>query len=458
MEKINEFDKMIEEVIELVEEKHYLKARDVILAYNEADIAEVLEEIMDEVDIESTVIMFRTLPKDVAVEVFSYLPAEDQVRIIDGITDREINYIIDELDFDDMIDVLEELPANVVNKILEHTPKAERKQINTFLNYPEDSAGSLMTPDYISLKQSMTVGEALAHIKAEGLDSETVYTCYVKDETRRLEGIVSLRNLVIQDDDVIIKDIMHEDFVSINVYEDQEEVAEKFQKYGYMAIPVVDNERRLVGIITVDDIFDVIEEETTEDFERLAGVVDSTDRDYMDTPVLQHVKSRLPWLIFLMVSSMITGAIITHFEATLAKVFVLVSYLPLLMGTGGNTGSQTSTLMIRGLAVGDIDTKDALRVLWKEFRVSITIGLILSTLNFLKIIFIDGEGSMIAVTVCLTMLVIVVFAKALGGMLPLAAKRIGIDPALMANPMISSITDMFSVTIYLIVAMVILDI
>ena len=336
--KEQQFDEDVERIIELLEEKSYFKARDEILKYNEVDIGEILEEILEELGVEKTIIIFRMLPKDVSVEVFSYLPSDDQVEIVQGITDREISYIIEELDFDDKIDVLEELPANIVDKILEKTPKEERKLINTFLNYPDTCAGSLMTPDYISLLEDMTVAEAMAHIKKEGMDSETVYTCYVKKGGRKLEGIVSLRALVIADDDTKVSDLMNTEYVYVNVYDDQEEVAESFKKYGFLAIPVVDNEHRLVGIITVDDILDVIEDEATEDFERMAGVMDDSDTEYLDMGVFRHVKNRLPWLIFLTISLMITGSIIAKFESVLSQVIILVSYLPLLMGTGGNTG------------------------------------------------------------------------------------------------------------------------
>ncbi|MBR6799811.1 MAG: magnesium transporter, partial [Firmicutes bacterium] len=279
--KEQQFDEDIENIIDLLEEKSYFKARDEILKHNEVDIGEILEEVLEELGIEKTIILFRMLPKDVSVEVFSYLPTDDQLAIVDGITDRERNYIIQELDFDDMIDVLEELPANIVDKILANTPKDERKLINTFLNYPDTCAGSLMTPDYISLQETMTVGQALAHIKREALDSETVYTCYVKSAGRKLQGIVSLRALVVADDDMLVGDLMNEDYVYVNVYDDQEEVAEYFTKYGFLAIPVVDKENRLVGIITVDDILDVIEEETTEDIERMAGIMDDSDKEYL---------------------------------------------------------------------------------------------------------------------------------------------------------------------------------
>ena len=315
-----------------------------------------------------------------------------------------------------------------------------------------------MTPDYISLRDNMTVGEALAHIKKEGMDSETVYTCYVKEEGRKLEGIVSLRSLVIHDDNMKVSELMSTDYVYVNVYDDQEEVSEAFKKYGFLAIPVVDSEHRLVGIITVDDILDVIEEETTEDIERMAGVMDGSDTEYLDMGVFRHAKNRLPWLILLSVSLMITGSIIEQFEATLQQVVALTFYLPLLMGTGGNTGTQAATLIIRGLSLGDIELKDTLKVFWKEFRVSIILGIVLSAFNFAKIMLIDRESVQIAITVCASMMAVVIFAKLIGGMLPMLAKRLGIDPALMATPMISSLTDMVSSFVYLLMATAVLGI
>ncbi len=455
----NEFvmDERIQTIVELLESKKYSRARDEILKNNTVDIAEILEEVIEDLGMEKTIILFRTLPKDVSAEVFAYLPIDDQIDIISGITDREIQHIIDELSFDDMIDVLEELPANVVDKILEKTTKEERKLINTFLNYPETSAGSLMTPDYISLRKDMTVGEALAYIRKEGMDSETVYTCYIKDEGRTLLGIVSLRTLVVSEDNVQVKDLMHEDIICVNVTDDQEDVSDAFKKYGFLAMPVVDNEHRLVGIITVDDILDVIDEETTEDFQKMAGVAVSTE-EYLDMSVWHHMRNRLPWLFVLMCSYVITGGIISSFEDVLSQVIVLVAYLPMLMGTGGNSGSQSATLVIRGLALGDIDTSDTLKVLWKEFRVSFLLGVILSALNFARIVWMDGEGPWIALTVCGSMLVIVMAAKIIGSMLPIGAKKVGIDPALMASPMIASLTDMISVVTYFALASLILGI
>ena len=456
--KNQQFDEDLERIIQLLEEKSYFKARDEILKYNEVDIGEILEEVLEKLGVEKTIIIFRMLPKDVSVDVFSYLPSDDQLEIVSGITDREISYIIQELDFDDKIDVLEELPANIVDKILEKTPKEERKLINTFLNYPETCAGSLMTPDYISLQETMTVKEALAYIKKEAMDSETVYTCYVKKGGRKLEGIVSLRSLVVADDDRKVSELMNTDYVYVNVYDDQEEVSEMFKKYGFLAIPVVDKEHRLVGIITVDDILDVIEEETTEDIERMAGVMDDSDKEYLDMGVFRHVKNRLPWLVFMTIALMITGSIIAKFEAVLSQVIILVSYLPLLMGTGGNTGTQAATLVIRGMSVDEIDLKDALKVAWKELRISVILGLVLSVFNFAKVVFIDGQPPLIGLTVAASMVVVIMFAKLLGGLLPMAAKRLGIDPALMATPMISSVTDMVSAVTYLLIASIVLGI
>lgn len=457
MENECAMDTIIQTILKFLEAKKYSRARDEILKNNTVDIAEILEEVIEELGIEKAIILFRTLPKDVSAEVFAYLPIDDQIEIISGITDREIQHIIDELAFDDMIDVLEELPANVVDKILEKTTKEERHLINTFLNYPETSAGSLMTPDYISLRKDMTVGEALAYIKKEGMDSETVYTCYIKDEGRKLLGIVSLRTLVVSDDDIKLEELMHEDIICVNVLDDQEDVSDTFKKYGFLAIPVVDNEHRLVGIITVDDILDVIDEETTEDFQRMAGVAVSTE-EYLDMSVWKHIKNRIPWLFVLMCSYVITGGIISSFESVLSKVIVLVTYLPMLMGTGGNSGSQSATLVIRGLALGDVDTGDALKVLWKELRVSFFIGIILSVLNFARIYWIEKQGLLVALTVCSAMLFIVMAAKTIGSMLPMAAKKFKIDPALMASPMIASLTDMVSVISYFALASLILGI
>ena len=456
-------DALIEEalknILEYLDKKQYFKARDVLLEFNAADIADIMEDVNDEVDIHMTVILFRLLPKDLAVDVFSYMSPEDQVNIVNAITDKEISFIVQELDFDDKIDILEELPATVVSKILAKTPKEERSMINEFLNYPTDSAGSLMTPEYISLRQDWTVGESLHRIKEGGRDAETIYTCYVKDAGRRLIGIVSLSTLVTTDSDVLIRDIMHTDYIYVHVLDDQEDVAEVFKKYDYMALPVVDSEHRIVGIITFDDIIVVIENEATEDIERMNGVIDfkDNDRGYLDIPVWQHAVNRLPWLLILMVAYVFTGMIVTRFESSLSKVIQLVTYMPMLMGTGGNTGSQAATLIIRGLATGEVDTDDWFKVMWKELRIGLIIGVILSLVNFVRVCWMDGGGVKIALTVCMAMLVIVIFAKLIGSMIPLIVKKVNLDPALIANPAISSVSDAVALTIYFAMASIFLS-
>ena len=448
-------------IIELLETKKYFHARDELLKHNEVEIAEMLVDIRREFDLKTMVVLFRALPKDISVDVFAELSVEDQVDIINIITDPEIRYILDELDFDDMIDVLEELPSNIVDKILDKTPKSERRLINTFLKYKEDSAGALMTPEYINLKKDDTVRQALDHIKDVGLDSETIYTCYVVDSGRKLIGVVSLKSLVISPDTMKVADLMHDDPVVAHVDDDQEEVSELFTRYGYLAIPVVDNEFRLVGIVTVDDILEVIEEETTEDIERMGGVIDTSDREYLDRSVWQHVKARLPWLFLLarlpwlfllMCSYFVTGGILARFEDAMSAVIALVIYMPMLMGTGGNSGSQSSTLVIRGMATGELELGDFIKVMWKEIRVGVIVGICLSILNYFRIVYLDHNPPMVAITVCVSMILIVIIAKLIGSMLPMVAKRIGIDPALMAGPMMASITDMISLCTYFIMA------
>lgn len=452
------YDESLEKILELLEEKKYFQVRDELLKHDEVEISEMLVDIRREYDLQKVVVIFRTLPKDVSVEVFSYLDVDDQVDIINIITDPEIEFIIEELDFDDMIDVLEELPANVVDKILSKTPKNERKMINTFLKYKEDSAGSLMTPDYINLYKSHTVREALDHIKEVGLDSETIYTCYVIDRGRKLTGVVSLRALVIADDNLTIADIMHEDPLCVNVDDDQEVVSDLFNRYGYLAIPVVDNEDRLVGIITVDDILDVIEEETSEDIERMGGVISNDDKEYLDQSVISHVGARLPWLILLMFSYFVTGGIISGFEDALSQCITLVTYMPMLMGTAGNSGTQSSTLVIRGMATGEIELDDFVKVAWKEIRVSLVIGLALSVINYVRMVFFGHEPGMVALTVCISMIIAIMIAKLIGSMLPMIAKKIGIDPALMAGPLMASITDMLAIGTYFVMAGLLLHI
>ncbi len=448
---------LADEIISLLRRKHYAAVREKLSETNVVDIAEILEDINDELGLDMTILTFRLLPKDVSVEVFAYIGEEEQVDIINGITQHEIDYIINELGFDDMIDLLEELPANLVDKILLKTSKEERKLINTFLNYPENSAGSLMTVDYIDVKETLTAQQALRHIKEVGDDSETVYSIYVMDSKRKLKGVVSLRSLVLADSDELVGDLMKEVVMSVPVNMDQEMVSNLFKRYDLLAMPVVDKEGRLVGIITVDDIFDIVEEETTEDMQRMAGITGADD-EYLDMSVFKHVRTRVTWLFVLTLSYMITGGIIAKFEDMLSEVICLTVYMPLLMGTGGNSGSQSATLIIRSLATGDIEVSDFPKVIWKEFRVSICVGLLLSLFNFLRVVFFDHNGVGVALTISVAMLIIVIVAKIVGGLLPLAAKAIGIDPALMAGPLVASLTDMFSLVIYFACATLILGI
>ena len=453
-----DFDAEVKEIIEMVTERRYSKVRSTLLEHNAVDIAEFLEEINDELGLEREILVFRMLPKDVSVDVFSFLSEDNQVEIINGITQKETDQIIKELAFDDMIDLLEELPANIVDKILVKTTKEERSLINTFLNYPENSAGSLMTIDYVHLKKDMTVKECLQHIKEVGEDAETIYSCYVIGEGRHLIGVVSLKTLVMSDPDVVVSTIMHSDVMSVSVLTDQEEVSNMFKKYGLIAMPVVDREGRLVGIITVDDILEVIDDETTEDFQRMAGVTGDSGDEYLEMSVWKHVRTRLPWLFILMCSYMITGGIIARFENMLSAYISLVTYMPMLMGTGGNSGSQSSTLIIRGLATDDVHLSDIFVVLWKEARIGFIVGLCLSALNFARIIFLDHDTVGVGLTVCGAMLLIVIIAKCLGAMLPLLAKAVHIDPALMAGPVVSSLTDMMSLSIYFVFASLVLGI
>ena len=434
---------MKEKIIELMQEKRFGDVRREVIDLNVVDIAEILEEF----NRNEAIILFRMLPKDTAVEVFAYLSNEQQLAIIDAITDREIKHIMDELYFDDMIDFLEEMPASIVKKILKNTKEEERILINQFLNYPENSAGSLMTIEYVGLKKEMTLREALDYIKRIALDKETVYSCYVTDANRKLEGIISLRKLVTHDENETVGEMMNTDVIYAHTHDDQETIAHLFKKYDLIAIPVVDKEERLTGIITIDDIVDVIEQENTEDFQRMAAMAPS-EEEYLETPVLTLAKHRIAWLLILMISATFTGNIIRRFEDVLSAVVILAAFIPMLMDTGGNAGSQSSTLVIRGLALGDIKLEDTLKVLWKELRVSTIVGLALAGINFLRIYYIEKVSIQIAITVCVTMFITVVLAKLVGGALPIAARRMKLDPAIMASPLITTIVDAVALVVY----------
>ncbi|EYE89354.1 magnesium transporter [Fervidicella metallireducens AeB] len=444
---------MNEKIIRLLKEKNFKALREEIIELNEVNIAEIIEELNKN----EAVILYRMLPKDLAVDVFAYLSNEQQMNIINSITDKEIKHIVDELFFDDMIDFLEEMPANVVKKILENAKEEERNLINQFLNYPENSAGSLITIEYVDLRKDMTVKEAIKHLKETGLEKETIYTCYVTDGSRKLEGIISLRKLVISQEDEIIEDIMETDVVYVHTHDDQEMVASVFKKYDFLALPVLDKEERLVGIITIDDIVDVIEQENTEDFQKMAGM-EPSEIEYLDANVFTLAKNRIAWLLILMISATFTGRIIQRYENVLQSVAILAAFIPMLMDTGGNAGSQSSTLVIRGLALEEIKTKDFFKVISKELRVSFIVGIVLSLINFLRIYFIEKISFKISLTVTITLFVTIMLAKIVGGILPIVARKFKLDPAIMASPLITTIVDAVALIVYFSFATMILGI
>lgn len=439
-------------ILELIENKEYIKLKKELAEINEVDVAEIL----DPLDPNTTLLIFRMLPKDLAVDVFAHFSTDQQREIINAITDKELKHILDELFFDDMIDMIEEMPANIVNKILQSSTQDERKLINQFLKYPVDSAGSIMTIEYVELRKNMTVKEALEHIKEIGLNRETVYTCYVTNRNRILEGIVSLRSLVTSDDDVVVGELMEPDIIYVNTHDDQETVAGIFRRYGFLALPVVDKEHRLTGIITVDDIMNVMEQEATEDFQRMAAMAPSEDA-YLSSSIFTLAKQRITWLLLLMIGATLTAGIINKYEVLLSSSVILTAFIPMLMDTGGNAGSQSSTLIIRGLAIGELSLKDGWKVLWKEFRISFLVGLILGIVNFLKNMYIDQVGAAVAVTVSVTLLATVMMSKIIGSLLPLLAKRFNMDPAIMAGPLITTIVDSLALIIYFSIATTLLN-
>ncbi len=443
MEQIKEF----ETIQELLQTQQYTRLRQLLVDLNDADIAACMEELPEQ----SMVKAFRILPKDLAADIFSYLDVDLQQTVITSLSDREAASIIDNLMSDDAVDLLEEMPANVVKRLLENASPDTRRDINHLLRYPEDSAGSIMTVEYVGLKENLTVEGAIARIRRVGLDSETINICYVLDAQRKLLGTVALRYLLLSEPDETIGDIMHENVVSVHTHTDQEAVARQFQKYGFTAMPVVDNENRLVGIITVDDIVDVIEEEATEDMEKMAALVPS-DKPYMRTSVWETYKKRIPWLLLLMVSATFTGSIITSFEDALSVYVALTAFIPMLMDTGGNAGGQASVTIIRGLSLGEIEYADVPRIVWKELRTAILCGGTLAVANFAKLMLFDRVGLAVALVVCLTLVIAVIMAMLVGCLLPMAAKRLGFDPAVMASPFITTIVDALSLLVYFQVA------
>ena len=455
-----DYNTLRSELLEMLEKKRMKQLKDTLEEMNEFDVAEFISELPRR----NIAMVFRLLTKTKSAKVFANLEAPEQSHIIESITDAELGEIIEELFVDDAVDLLEELPANVVKRVMRTATPETRNLINQYLEYPENSAGSIMTAEFVDLKKYMNVREAIARIRRIGEDRETIYTCFVVSSDRTLEGIVTVRQLLLSDDESVISDIMDTNIICATTTDDQEKVSDVFSNYDLLAIPVVDKERRLVGIVTVDDVIDVMQEEITEDFEKMAGIT-PTDKPYSRAGAIDIWKSRIPWLMVLMISATFTSLIITHFEASLATYAVLTGFIPMLMDTGGNSGSQSSTAVIRSLSLGDTQPKDIFSVIWKELRVALLCGITLAAVNFVKMVAIDkyligndGVTFMVATTVSLTLVFIVIFAKIVGSILPLLGEKLGIDPAVMASPLISTITDAVSLLIYFLLAGMLLGI
>lgn len=428
----------------LVETKKYATLRDILSTINAADIASLFEEDIPE---EMIPLLFRLLPKELAADTFVEMDSNTQELLIRGFSDSELKEVVDELYVDDAVDLVEEMPANVVRRILLTADVEKRQLINTILKYPEDSAGSIMTTEYVELRPHMTVEEAIKHIRRSGVNKETINTCYVSSKERKLIGVVTIKDLIMADSDEVMSDLMEENIISVTTLEDQEQVAQQFTKYDLLAMPVVDGEGRLVGIVTVDDVLDVMQEEVTEDIEKMAAIVPA-DKPYLKLSTFELWKSRIPWLLLLMISATFTGMIITSFEDALSKYVILTAYIPMLMDTGGNSGSQASVTVIRGISLGDVEFSDLLKVIWKEARVAVCVGVTLALCNFAKLMLFDHLTMQVALVVCLTLVVTIFCAKLVGCTLPLIAFKIGFDPAVMASPFITTIVDAVSLLVY----------
>lgn len=443
---------MIEKVFELLSEGNFKELKKLLNESNESDVAECLDELSKE----DLAVVFRLLKKDEAVDIFSYMSSDTQEKLIETLSDQEVATIVSKLYIDDAADLIDELPANLVSKVLQNASPTKRKAINEILKYPEDSAGSIMTVEYVDIKSGLTVKECFDRIRRIGLNKETVYTLYVVDADRRLIGVTTVKELLMRDYDTCINDFMEDNVITVTTNEDKEEVAKMFDKYDFLALPVVDNENRLVGIVTVDDAMDVMSEENEEDFEIMAAMTPSED-DYLKESVITQYKNRIVWLLVLMLSSIITGKIITNYEVTFSAIPLLVSFIPMLMDTGGNCGSQASTMVIRALATDEIEPKDVLKVWWKEARIGIMCGVTLGLVNGIRI-FIQYHDLGIAIVIACTLCLTAVLAKSLGCFLPLLAKAIHLDPAYMASPLITTITDACSLAIYFNIALMVLNI
>lgn len=445
---MEEWNKTVEKWQELIEKGQYILLREELNEENPANVAEFLEEL----PADKQLFLFRLLSKDMAAEAFSFLDNDTQEMLVTSITDTEVRNIVDNMYLDDTIDFLEEAPANLVSKVLRNTDRETRALINRFLHYPENSAGSLMTVEFVYLSKTMTAKRAMEIIRKNGLDKETIYTCYVIDDKKHLVGVLPLRTLLFADEDKLVEELMEEDVISIATLDDQEEAANLFRKYSFISLPVVDGENRLVGIITVDDIVDVIDEETTEDMEKMAALLPS-DEEYLKTPVTKLARNRIVWLCVLMISGTLSSAIISGYDAILSQAVQLAAFIPVLTGTGGNAGSQTSATIIRGMSLGDIRPRDILRVMGKEIQVGMICGVLLAALNFVKqTIFSPSTDVMVDLTVSVSMGFVVVVAKAMGCVLPIGAKVCKLDPAIMAGPLITTVVDAVALVIFFNVA------
>lgn len=444
---------MIEEIEELVKKKKYKKLREELTKINNFDLAELIEDLKRDEAIK----VFSLMEKDKAAEVFSNLPVEIEAELISVLTDKEAVALLNEMYADDAADLVEEMPANVVKRLLKKCPKETRNDINRLLNYPENSAGSLMTVEFAELKENLSIEKALEKLRKEKEEYETLNTCFVVNASRKLLGHISLENIVFAKPEKTIKEIYNDNIISVKTTEDQEEVANMFKKYDLTVMPVVDSEERLVGIITIDDVVDVLEEEATEDMEIMAAITPSS-KSYLKTGIFEIWKNRIPWLLLMMLSATFTGKIIEHYEGALAGYIILTSFIPMLMGTGGNAGSQSSVTVIRGISLGEIEFSDILKVMWKEFGVAIICGLTLAIINFLRLILIDKLEVLVSVVVCITLFVTVLVSKLIGCILPLVAKKIGFDPAVMASPFITTIVDAVSLLTYFQIASMLLGI
>lgn len=450
--KQENIEELKEEIRNKMQERSINGIKKVLEEIKPQDIALLFEELEDE----EIIVLYRILSKDLAVETFAEMDSDLQEKLIKALTDKELGEVVHELFTDDTVDLIEEMPSNVVKRILRTIPAEERKLINQFLKYPENSAGSIMTDEFVDLKENMTVSEAFDKIRKVGVDKETIYTCYVLTEDRKLLGTLTVKELLLSKMTDNIKDLMNLNVISGTTLEDQEDVANKLKKYDLLALPIVDNENRLVGIITIDDAIDVLEEESTEDFQKMAAITPN-DEEYFKTSIFKHAKSRILWLLFLMISATITGKIITGYETAFEAVPLLVAFIPMIMGTGGNCGSQASTLIIRGLATNEIRTKDILKAIWKESRIAVLVGIVLAIVNGIIVMW-QYQDLSLAIVVGITLIFTVLLAKVLGCVLPIFAKKVHLDPAIMASPLITTIVDICSVLIYFVVATAILKI